>query len=100
MIFNTTYETWDQESMEIGDTDDRGFLEENEEYSFKEIIDKIRDGGFIHSSNYPIDESAWVSTESDIDYHTGEHTIESLHFQGPEKHGKYWLKALKYCLEG
>lgn len=48
-----TYEIWDEESLEIGETDNRGYSYQNEEMSFSELVRTIRLGGFSQPSDTP-----------------------------------------------
>jgi hypothetical protein len=85
-----TYETWDEESVEVGETDDRGWIDE-EGISLEPDEDDIAEGktlidttveylqkeGVIHPSDSIA--ARWWSTEEDLNYRTGERTIKSYH---------------------
>lgn len=87
----TTYETWDEESAEIGETDDRGWLDEEgqsmepDKYDIEEGLNVIditvkflSDKGAMHPNNSS-GGSRWWSTEEEMDMHTGDRTITSYH---------------------
>lgn len=38
VLLNGTYEVWDEESLEIGETDDSGFLFEDQPHTFEELV--------------------------------------------------------------
>tara|TARA_R110002096_G_scaffold291900_1_gene486118 strand:+ start:2886 stop:3194 length:309 start_codon:yes stop_codon:yes gene_type:complete len=99
MLLSTTFETWNQEDLEHGDTDKKGFIFQNEEYSFNDLLEELEDECYHHLSNSILDSSTWISTDSNIDYRSGEETIYSLHFNGTDRQKKYWIKALKIHLE-
>lgn len=89
-----TFEIVTEESAENGEAAESGFDFENEDYTFKETIERINNGGF----NNPSDSSGvprWLSTEAEQDMHTGEYVTKSLH-PGRDAHSqKYWAKACK-----
>lgn len=89
-----TFETLTQEDVEHGEASDRGFEYENEEFDFLELLNEL--DIYTETSDYPANKFSWVSTESETDCTTGEETIYSLHFVGPESNRKYWEKALKH----
>lgn len=68
--WNVTYEIWDEESSEIGETDEKGFVVED--VSFKEALEEV---GGIHASYEP-DSSGdgskvrWLTNDS---YNEGTH---------------------------
>ncbi len=97
MLLSKTYQTTTPESVENGDFAETGFIFENEEYSFTDLINLINNDGYCHTSDYPANSHSWISTEDEVEnYATGENIQYSLHFNGPEKQRKYWEKALKY----
>lgn len=99
--YSITYETWDEEALEAGETNDRGFEVEDQpltpdEYDIEEAQDKgldpiaylalkeISRGGFVEpSSSHPRPgENIWFSTvDDDIDIHSGERTQRAIHFK-------------------
>lgn len=99
MLISKTYEIWTQDDLEIGDTDKKGFIFQDENYSFKDLLDELKDNYYHNLSSSMIDSNTWISTIDDIDYQSGEETIYSLHFNGTDRQKKYWIKALKIHLE-
>jgi hypothetical protein len=86
----STYETWDEESLEIGETDDKGWLDaegesmEPDNFDIEEgkdvitnTVEFLSDKGAIHPSDSV--GAGWWSTEGDIDIQTGDRTTESYH---------------------
>ena len=93
LLISETYETWDHEAIEAGDTDDRGFNFQAEEYSFRDLVDYIRRNGFSREGS-----TQWLTTvDPDRDYRTGEETTKALHFDRENSGHKwrYWLLAIK-----
>ncbi len=99
ILLSQTYETWDEDALECGDTDERGYDWEDVAYTFKELVDLIKREGFFVPSCSPANVSCWLSSHAEQDYCTGEETTYSLHFShnNPEWKRKYWEKALRYC---
>ncbi len=94
MKISETYETWTEEDVEIGDTNDRGFNFQSEDYSFRELIDYIEREGFRREGN-----TEWLTDCEEMDYRTGETTNRGLHFDrdNEPRLRKYWEKAIAYC---
>lgn len=89
VLISITYETWDDEAAEAGDTDDKGYESEDVPHTWREAIEVIRDGGFSESSGSPDNPWCyWLSDTglSDIngDMYTGERTGRSMHFTRPD----------------
>lgn len=78
---NKTYEVWDEEALEAGDTDDRGFEYEDREFdSLWDMADEIRDGGATEPSDSSGGAHTWYSTpDAEENYRTGEKTFYSFH---------------------
>ena len=100
LLISKTYATITPEYAELGDFASTGFEFEQVSYTFKELVDELRN--YSHLSQHPVttktvDFGLWVSTDFEIDdYTTMEQTEYSLHFcrdNGPKKL-KYWAKAL------
>ena len=50
--------------------------------SVREAVQEIRSGGFSELSDSRVHAGTWITqADSDIDYRTGEHRTESLHFK-------------------
>lgn len=82
--FIVTYETWDEESLETGETDDRGFACENE--SLRDAISELMvsspytDTRSIETNCWPDNgTSRWITVYNGRDWQTGETTNKSLH---------------------
>lgn len=97
ILISKCYEVWDEDALECGETDDKGYEFEDVAYTFKELVFAIKSDGFTNTSDYPTTENSWLYTDMDVDYRTGEETTYSLHFShnNPEKNRKYWKAALK-----
>jgi hypothetical protein len=96
LLVNQTYCTVTHESAENGDFADRGFVYENEPFTFRELVASMR----VHyePSSYPaVSDSDWFTSGDDIDYVTGASTQTSIHFSrsNPPRKAKYWIKAAK-----
>lgn len=98
MIYiSKTFERVTYESAEHGEAEETGFVFEDQAFTFRQLVDELRE--YIHTSSWPMRGSRhdWVTTESDQDYRTGDYTSYSLHFSHINKpqNDKYWAKALK-----
>lgn len=76
MKYATTYEIWDTESLEAGETDDKGFNTEWTECTFSDIWDLAHDWKNAQNNN-----NGSYTQEVKINFRTGEQTISTLHFQ-------------------
>jgi len=94
IILSQTYEVWDGAALLAGETDDRGFDFENVAYTFRETVEKIRSGGFVYAS-CSHGAPAWLSTETYVDYRTGDAETKSLHPGRDARSQKYWAKACR-----
>ena len=82
-----TYEKWDEEALDAGDTDDKGVYDE---YSCDDVEDAInylsRKGPFEPSSSHVSKRDNgqfWLSSsDDDIDYRTGDRTSYGYHLKG------------------
>lgn len=92
IILSQTYEIVTQESAELGDAQERGFDWEDAPHTFREVVDLIKDGGFIHPSDYP-GVPRWLSTEAEQDITTGDYLTKSLHPGEDARSQRYWAKA-------
>lgn len=84
-----------------GDDIDRDSWEE--EFTFRELMRELE--RYAHPSEWPLRDPSprvWVSTEAESDFHTGEHTIRSIHFSSDNapRLAKYWRKALLTAYKG
>lgn len=93
-----TYETWDEESLGIGETDDKGYEYEETPMTLGDTLREIRNRG-------PWDQDEgedfyagirFYSADDDINYRTGESTRYCLHVRA----SKRAIKRLRQCIEG
>jgi len=75
--FSVTYETWNEEEREAGETFRRGYKEEGEIGQFSDIIDRMNYFLITEKSG-----GDWLTSTGDYDYKTGDDTIYHLHIQG------------------
>ena len=88
-LVSKTYEIWDEEAYEAGDTDDRGFIFEDQRMTAREIIEEIVNNGIQSASatNWKKQISnVWLSSNDGIqDYQTGDTTYYSLHIKASNR---------------
>ena len=86
------YETWNDEAYEAGDTDDRGFVFQDQKMSLTDLINEIVNNGIISPSSWPIrrlTDNTWLSSiDGDENYTTGEKTYYSLHIKASNRQMK------------
>ncbi len=98
ILLNRCYSTVTPESAEHGDFEDTGFVYENTEFTFRELVRELREFTSLSSSPSSGSISDWACTGFEAsDYSTGEEREETLHFsrENPERLQKYWSKALR-----
>ena len=96
ILVNRTYTETTPDSVENGEFSDRGFIAENVSYTFKELVQLLKDHS--EASNWPANgkTSEWYSTGYyTSDYATGTDRNESVHYsqENQPKNAKYWRKA-------
>jgi hypothetical protein len=98
---NKTYETWDEESVEAGETDDKGFEYQDKEFdSLWAMADEIRDAGATEPSDSSAGPRTWYSTV-DPEYsrahiEKGKDTYYSFHPEGlTDEESKELYKLIK-----
>ena len=100
LLVDKTFEIVTNESAEHGEVEDAGFSAIGEKYTFRELV-LILKGLYVHPSQSPANRSThvWFTTESELDYMTGEYRSESIHFSpdNPSRKAKYWIKAMQYA---
>ncbi|MCC5611033.1 hypothetical protein LC612_30855 [Nostoc sp. CHAB 5834] len=64
VLLNGTYEVWDEESLEIGETDDSGFLFEDQPHTFEELV-RLLEGLTPSDSSYPA--SGWFTEQGSLE---------------------------------
>ena len=80
MIFTVsrTYQETTEESAELGDFSDQGYVYQDCEYDLRELVRELSD--CIELSGLPRDtHCCWASTGYDTDYRTGTDRSESVH---------------------
>ena len=98
ILIDKTFSEVTPESAEHGDTSDSGHVYVNCKYTFRDLVQELRN--FSEASRYPCTGAArdWVSTGYSVeDYSTMTERSESLHFShdNPTRKAKYWRKALQ-----
>ena len=100
ILVSKTYEVVTPESAEDGEVADSGFDQENEPYTFRELVATMR--AHYEPSCWPVTqdtnpEHVWFTSGDDIDYVDGSTTRTSIHFSrsNPARNRKYWIKAAK-----
>ena len=88
-IIRVYFETWNEESLEIGETDNKGMEEEiiytNKDFEFFDTIEEFLDEVCKKISSYGTFEgcnSIYYSCDSDINFRTGERTTYSVFLEG------------------
>lgn len=79
--YKMTYETWDEEALEIGETDDKGWhVDKSENYdSLEELLqDAGYDASWLEWSDSSPGPRSWIISQEDENYSTGERTIYNL----------------------
>lgn len=91
-----TYEIVTHESAEHGEAAEHGFIFESEAYTFRELVDLMRDYNNPSCSHPSGGVYEWLSGYADTNYTTGAETIESIHYSADNepKKAKYWRKAM------
>jgi len=89
--YSVTYDTWDDESLEIGDTDDKGFeSKDNKIEDFDDLERVVKDmlnldhADWSQSPMYAADIAkghVWYGGEHDKDIKTGDITNHAYHFK-------------------
>jgi len=89
--YRMTYETWDEESLEIGETDDKGWeVEDGGKCEYLEDILRTVSGDanwLEWSSSHPKGQrcNLWINSEGYTDCHTGKITNHSLFIERLDK---------------
>lgn len=75
-LVSMTYETWDEESIDIGETDDKGWYSRDDEMeTLSEVASYLYDYIWLGwSSSNPNSTRDWLISEGEVDYRTGETT--------------------------
>ena len=102
-LTSMTYETWDEEAVEAGDTDDKGWDYQDSHFdSLEEAVDSAsHDASWLEWSSSSPGPRDWVVSQDDQDYRSGERTINHLFIERADKvplskdEIKYITKALR-----
>ena len=96
IAYSVTYENWDHESVEIGDTDDRGCISELEQDDFRSMVSILQgtepswDPMPVIGPDFP-HSCLWFS-QYEKNFVTGEETIVSYHPKSA-RDTRYMVKA-------
>ena len=97
-----TYENWDLEAREFGETNDRGYEFEDEPMSLRDVFRALRDMGGMEPSAIPLTREnvihgrVWFyDLDGDEDWRTGDITHHSLHVRGSERAMRRFADALQ-----
>ena len=98
ILISKTYSEMTPESAEDGEYSYSGFVWEDCEYSFRELVELLRECS--EASCWPATGSVneWYCNEwGTTDYSTGEQRQECVHYshKNPSKNAKYWRWAAK-----
>jgi hypothetical protein len=80
-VYKMTYENWDEESLECGETDDKGWeCEGSEPYdTLYDVLHTVEaDASWLEWSSSNPDAHSWIVSEGDQDFRTGETENKSL----------------------
>jgi len=80
-VYKMTYEIWDEESLEIGETDDKGWkCEGSEPYdTLYDVLHTVEaDASWLEWSSSNPDTRSWITSDGDSNPHTGETEYNSL----------------------
>ena len=88
-IIRVYFQTWDEESLEIGETDDKGLKEEiiytSKDFDFFDTMEEFLDEVCKKISSYGSFEGSqgiYYSIDDDINFRTGERTNYSVFLEG------------------
>jgi hypothetical protein len=81
-VMSMTYEVWDEEALEIGDTDERGWEVTGEKFDdLEELLrdSDVRDKSWIEwSTSGRPGRNSWINSDAEEDYRSGERTYYNL----------------------
>lgn len=98
ILIHKTFEEITPESAEDGENSDSGFIWDNVEVGFRELVVLMKE--YNESSCYPAkgDTFEWYSTGFYTEcYRTGTERNQSIHYSNdnPTRNAKYWMKAAR-----
>lgn len=85
-MFSVTYEIWNEESSEIGDTNERGYIAESVslreavQYVFETRTNRVDGITAIEANESPVESPRWVTVYNGMEYLTGDYENRSIHF--------------------
>ena len=80
MKLSKTYETWTDEAVEYGETDDKGYEYKDREFdTLDDVVNEIISEGYVEYSASEYCKGGWYNTVDDINYATGERTRYTFH---------------------
>ena len=99
ILITKTYTECTPESAEDGDYSDQGVIQEDESYTFGELVRALRE--HRECSEYPVSDSTftWFSSGFDmVDYQTGTERETAIHYSraNPPRNAKHWAKAIRF----
>ena len=100
ILINRTYSEVTPESSEDGEFSDSGFIAENEECTFRELVAYMREHSESSCSPACGATYEWYSSGFDIeDYVTGAERQTSIHYSAdnPARKAKYWKLAAQFA---
>lgn len=85
-----SYETWDEDALDAGETDDKGWKDEEgvdfsddpDESPVADAVKFLKKAGAVYPSASHFGKGIWYSDEGDTNVRTGEKTIKSYHLNG------------------
>ena len=99
ILVDITYETITEESAEDGEAAENGFLKQDDEMTFRELIEWMKWG---EPSASPASGDTWEWVQQDQGetrawFEQGEREYRAIHFSrnNPARKAKYWAKAMK-----
>lgn len=99
ILIHTIEEKYAYDEEDYPSEDGGGFLTQNDPIGFRDLVWMMTNEGFRNPSSYPPSGSMfeWLSTDTETDYRTGEHSYKTLHFsmKNHPRKAKYWRKAMK-----
>ena len=99
LLINKFFSEVTPESAEDGELSDSGTLAENVPYTFRELIDLLREHSNPSCSHGRVSILTWFSTGFRVDdYATGTECEQSIHYSRDNlpRSAKYWCKAIRY----
>ena len=87
-IVSKTYAEITPESVEYGEFDDHGFVWEDVEYDFRDLVNELISGKWHREETNPWLSSGWYT----IDYREGREQEENLHIKCPNARSERYYR--------